>query len=259
MLDERQALLVEDLERRERPGQERHPLDVRRRARSGLAAGPAAGSTPVARRPSAVLRAAGRDRRVAGVVVPASAHRRRRPPAPSRAPAARRPRARCGIGAVLWGKAMASTKCSWKRGSTAVSIFSTRRTTVSISRRAAPESRAMSAPVPGRVAGRPDVGEVAVGDQPEDHRVEQVDLAAERPGEPDLVDLVDAQVVHQQPDARVQRRLRQLDRPDVVLGDDDPRRARARRPRGGRTRTSGRRARCGASVPPATRRRSRRS
>ena len=55
---------------------------------------------------------------------------------------------RCEKAAVLCGNAMASTKCCWKRGSTAVSIFSTRRTTASISVRAAPDSRAMSAPVP---------------------------------------------------------------------------------------------------------------
>jgi hypothetical protein len=66
------------------------------------------------------------------------------------------------------------------------------------------------------------VGQLRVRDQPEDHRVEGVDLAAERPGEANLVDLIDAGVVHQQPDAGVQRGLRELDRPDVVLGDDDP-------------------------------------
>jgi hypothetical protein len=52
--------------------------------------------------------------------------------------------------------------------------------------------------------------------------VERVDLAAERAGEPDLVDRLDPGVVHQQPDAGVERGLRELDRPDVVLGDDDP-------------------------------------
>ena len=57
-------------------------------------------------------------------------------------------RSRLGLAAVRCGIAIASTKCSWKRGSTAVSIFSTRRTTASISRRAAPDSRAISAPVP---------------------------------------------------------------------------------------------------------------
>ena len=76
---------------------------------------------------------------------------------------------------------------------------------------------------PGGVAGRPDVGQVAVGDQPEDHRVERVDLAAERAGEPDLLDCVDAGVVHQQADPRVEGGLGELDRAHVVLGDQQAR------------------------------------
>ena len=81
----------------------------------------------------------------------------------------------------------------------------------------------MSAPVPAALPGRADVGEVAVGDEPEDHRVGRVDLAAERAGQPDLVDGVDLELVHQQPDAGIQRGLGELDRPDVVLGDRDAR------------------------------------
>ena len=50
-----------------------------------------------------------------------------------------------------------------------------------------------------------------------------VDLAPERAGEPDLVDGLDPEVVHQQPNARVERGLGQLDRPDVVLGHGDAR------------------------------------
>ena len=131
--------------------------------------------------------------------------------------------ARFGNAAVLCGKAIASTKCSWKRGSTAVSIFSTRRTTAfDLAPRRARQERDERAG-PGRVAGRPDVGEVAVGDEPEDHRVDRVDLAAEGAGQPDLVELVDRELVHQQPDARVERGLGQLDGPDVVLGDGDAR------------------------------------
>ena len=66
--------------------------------------------------------------------------RRDRPlrrPSPSATPCRRSgngtTRPRLGKAAVWCGKAIASTKCSWKRGSTAVSIFSTRRTTPSIS------------------------------------------------------------------------------------------------------------------------------
>ena len=75
----------------------------------------------------------------------------------------------------------------------------------------------------GGVAGRPDAGEVAVGDEAQDHRVERVDLAAERAGEPDLVDGLDLEVVHQQPDAGVERGLGELDGAHVVLGDEDAR------------------------------------
>ncbi len=50
--------------------------------------------------------------------------------------------------AVLWGIAIADTKCSWKRGSTAVSTFSTLRATSSISVLATPESNAIIAPTP---------------------------------------------------------------------------------------------------------------
>ena len=51
------------------------------------------------------------------------------------------------------------------RGSTAVSIFSTWRTTASISRRARPDRRAIRAPGAGGVAGGHDVRRVAVGDR----------------------------------------------------------------------------------------------
>ena len=51
----------------------------------------------------------------------------------------------------------------------------------------------------------------------------RVDLAAERAGEPDLVDRIDLELVHEQADAGIQGRLAELDRPHVVLGDEDPR------------------------------------
>ena len=65
--------------------------------------------------------------------------------------------------------------------------------------------------------------EVAVGDQPEHHGVRRVDVAAERPGQPDLVDGSHAEVVHQQSAACLQRSLGQLDRSYVGLGDLDDR------------------------------------
>ena len=55
----------------------------------------------------------------------------------------------------------------------------------------------------------------------------RVDVGAERAGEPDPVDLLDPVVVHQQPAARVQRALGQLDLAHVVLGEDQARPPRA--------------------------------
>ena len=106
-----------------------------------------------------------RPRRRAGVVARSRASAPAPPVAAGRAPAASTTVARCGKAAVWCGNAIASTKCSWKRGSTAVSIFSTRRTTPSISRRAAPRQQRDERAGPGRVAGRADVVEVAVGDR----------------------------------------------------------------------------------------------
>ncbi len=53
--------------------------------------------------------------------------------------------------------------------------------------------------------------------------MERVDLAAERAGEADLVDGLDLELVHEQPDAGVQRGLGELDGAHVVLGDEDAR------------------------------------
>ena len=55
--------------------------------------------------------------------------------------------------------------------------------------------------------------------------MEWVDLAAEGAGQPDLVDGLDAQVVHEQPDAGIEGGLGELDGADVVLGHQDARRA----------------------------------
>ena len=192
VLDEREALLAEDLERRQRAGQER--ARARRAARAGRAwraARPPVrrrGSSSITRSSVACRRATARGdvvvRRAAAVASPAG-------PLGASPGSVDDGRPGSGTAAVRCGKAIASTKCSWKRGSTAVSIFSTRRTTPSISRRAAPRQQRDQRAGAGGVAGRADVGEVAVGDEPEDHRVERVDLAAERAGEADLVDRVD--------------------------------------------------------------------
>src|SRR5882762_8280041 len=44
-------------------------------------------------------------------------------------------------------------------------------------------------------------------------------MAAERPGEPDAIDMIDAEPFHEQRDAGIERRLGQLNCPDVGLGD----------------------------------------
>ena len=81
----------------------------------------------------------------------------------------------------------------------------------------------MSAPVPAALPADRTWARSQSGIEPEDHRVGRVDLAAEGAGQPDVVDLVDRQLVHQQADAGVQRGLGQLDGADVVLGDRDAR------------------------------------
>ena len=73
----------------------------------------------------------------------------------------------------------------------------------------------------GGVAGRGDLGEVAVGDHAEDHRVLRRDMRAEGAGEHDPVDGVGAELVHQQPRPGVERGLRELDGADVALRHQD--------------------------------------
>ena len=133
--------------------------------------------------------------------------------------------ARFGKASVLCGMAMAATKCSWKRGSSAVSTLTMRRTTSAISRRDASVEEGDARAGAGGVAGGADMVERAVGDQAEDHRVFHVDVAAEGAGEHDAVDAVDRVVVHEQADAGIERRLGELDGADVGLGDRDARRA----------------------------------
>ena len=77
----------------------------------------------------------------------------------------------------------------------------------------------MRAPVPAALPAELTLGERAVGNHAEHHRVLDVDVAAERAGEADAVDMVDAEPLHQQPHARVERRLGELDRAHVVLRD----------------------------------------
>ena len=77
----------------------------------------------------------------------------------------------------------------------------------------------MRAPVPAALPAEATCAELAVRNHAEHHRVLDVDVAAERAGEADAIDVLDAQVLHQQPDARVQRGLGELDGAHVVLRD----------------------------------------
>jgi hypothetical protein len=105
---------------------------------------------------------------------------------------------------------MASTKCAWKRGSTAVSTFACGLIQQGDARAGA-----------RGVAGRIDLRKLAVRDHAEHHGVFYVDVTAEGAGEHDAVDRVDLEPVHQQAGASVERRLGQLDRAHVVLHDAD--------------------------------------
>ena len=71
----------------------------------------------------------------------------------------------------------------------------------------------------GGVADRAHAVERAVGHQPEHHRVQRVDVRAERPGQADVGRRRSTGVLEQQVDAGAQRGLGELDGADVVLGD----------------------------------------
>ncbi len=75
--------------------------------------------------------------------------------------------------------------------------------------------------VAGCVAYGEHVLQVTVRDQAQDHRVQRIDVRAERAGQHDTVYLLEAVLSHQQLGAGVQRGLGQLDRAHVVGVDDD--------------------------------------
>ncbi len=68
----------------------------------------------------------------------------------------------------------------------------------------------------GGIAGRAHLAQIAVGNHAENHRVLDVDVAAERAGETDAIDVIDAEPLHEQRDSGIQRRLRQLDGAHIV-------------------------------------------
>ena len=227
-----EALLAEDLERRELAGQERDVLGVGGEAER-LARGPAAAPTPlrvVHQASSLVPIATVRRRRRSVAGVGSGGAGRRRPGRQRHHRAEVRERGRLVRERHRLDEVLLEARLDG-----GLDLLDAPDDAFDLGPRGARQQGDQRAG-PGRVAGRADVGEVAVGDEPEDHRVDRVDLAAERAGQADLVELVDLELVHQQPDAGVERGLGELDRPDVVLGDRDPRaRPRTRRPRGGRS------------------------
>ena len=114
---------------------------------------------------------------------------------------------------------MASTKCAWKRGSIAVSIFSTRRTRSSMAVRAVASSSAIRAPAPAALPTEATLPRSQSGIMPSTIACFVSMWLPKAPASPMRSTSVDAEVVHQQRDARVQRRLRELDRAHVVLRD----------------------------------------
>ena len=234
VLDERQALLAEDLERRERAGQERDVLGVGRQPER-LAGGSAAAPPPLRVVHQRVLPAC-RSPPCAGVVARCG----RRRPAPPVAGASRRQRSTTRArlrerGRLVRERHRLDEVLLEARLDRGLDLLDPPDDAFDLGPRGARQQRDERAG-PGRVAGRADVGRGRSRGQPEDHRVERVDLAAERAGQADLVDAPRSELVHQQPDAGVQRGLGELDRPDVVLGDRDARAGRrSRRPRGGRS------------------------
>ena len=129
---------------------------------------------------------------------------------------------------VLCGMAIASTKCAWKRGSSAVSIFSTRRTIASMVARERASSSAIRAPVPAALPAEATCESSQSGIMPSTIAYLTSMWLPNAPASRIRSTLLDAQALHQQPDARIQRGLRQLDGAHVVLRD---RRAAARRRR----------------------------
>ena len=124
--------------------------------------------------------------------------------------------------------ALAATKCSWKRGSIAVStLWIWRDQRLDLAAGGDVQERDAGAGA-GGVAGGGDPGEVAVGDHAEHHRVLRARCARRRRRRARSRSTVSTpKLVHQQPRAGVERGLGELDGAHVALGDEDARPSRA--------------------------------
>ena len=116
---------------------------------------------------------------------------------------------------------MASTKCFWKLGSTAVSTFSILRTTCLISSLEFLSSNAILAPVPAAFPADVTWLISQSGINPKNHRILDVYMTPECTGQPNRIDCVHVHPVHQQFYTRIQRGFRQLYGPYVILCDQD--------------------------------------
>ena len=251
VLDELEALLAQHLERRHRARDVRDSLGARRAARGLRAARPPpcrprrpSGASSLTRCSSRRWRSGASRRRRRG-----RRRHRRGPGAGSSIVAASR-----GNGSDVCGMPIAATKCSWNRGSTAVSSFSTRRTTPSISPRAARLSSAIRAPVPAALPALVTRAGSQSGTRPSTNAYVGSMCAPNAPASRIRSTVSMPKCVHQQAAAGVQRGLRELDLADVVLGDHQ-----SRRPahRAARRRTCARRV-GSAAIVRRVRRRSRR-
>ena len=84
----------------------------------------------------------------------------------------------------------------------------------------------MRAPVPAALPTPATLSSGQSGIRPDHHGVFRIDVGAEGAGELDAVDMLDAQLVHQQLRAGIERRLGELDGAHVGLQDADLRLAR---------------------------------
>ena len=73
------------------------------------------------------------------------------------------------------------------------------------------------------IAGRSDLVQRRIRDHPQNHRVFRADMRAKCPGQRDLFHGFHAHLIHQQPGARVERGLRQLNGANVALRHGDHR------------------------------------
>ena len=71
----------------------------------------------------------------------------------------------------------------------------------------------------GRIAGGPNILQLAVRNHAKNHRIFWVDMGAERAGQHHPVHLLQPHLVHQQTEPGMQRRLCQLDSTDIILRD----------------------------------------